>query len=139
MSIPQPPVLEEAIADLLTQGAQNRMQALVWLQYAESVSQEVVPPLRRWRQRIHQTLGEDIDLIIADSRYCWIQSLMADILEQRDRLTTTVSDRIDRLVPNRFMYSVFLISINVGGAFIDFFDIGVGTLVVGWPTQNADL
>lgn len=144
LSIPQPSVIEEAIADLLTQGAQNRMQALVWLQYAESVSQEVIPPLRRWRQRIHQTLGEDIDLIIADSRYRWIQSLMADVLEQRDRLTTTVSDRIDRIVLNRWlgipiflavMYSVFLISINVGGAFIDFFDIGVGTLVVGWPTQ----
>lgn len=144
ISVPQPPVIEEAIADLLTQGVRDRAEALAWLQYIESVPNEVVAPLRRWRQRIHQTLGEDIDLLIADSRYRWIQHLMAEVLEQGDRLTTTVSDRIDRIVLNRWlgipiflavMYLVFLISINVGGAFIDFFDIGVGTLVVGWPTQ----
>ncbi|MDR7920943.1 Fe(2+) transporter permease subunit FeoB [Thermosynechococcus sp. HY213] len=144
VSVPQPPVIEEAIADLLTQGLKNRAQALAWLQYIESVPNDVVAPLRQWRERIHQTLGEDIDLVIADSRYCWIQHLMAEVLEQGDRLTTTVSDRIDRIALNRWlgipiflavMYLIFLISINVGGAFIDFFDIGVGTLVVGWPTQ----
>lgn len=144
VSVPQPPVIEEAIAELLTQGVKDRAEALAWLQYVESVPNEVVAPLRQWRQRIHQTLGEDVDLIIADSRYRWIQHVMAEVLEQGDRLATTVSDRIDRIVLNRWlgipiflavMYLVFLISINLGGAFIDFFDIGVGTLVVGWPTQ----
>ncbi|URR35742.1 Fe(2+) transporter permease subunit FeoB [Thermosynechococcus sp. HN-54] len=142
--VPQPAVIEEAIADLLTQGVKDRAQALAWLQYVESVPNDVVAPLRKWRERIHRTLGEDIDLLIADSRYRWIQQLMTGVLEQGDRLTATVSDRIDRIVLNRWlgipiflavMYLVFLISINVGGAFIDFFDIGVGTLVVGWPTQ----
>ncbi|BAC09292.1 Fe(2+) transporter permease subunit FeoB [Thermosynechococcus vestitus] len=141
---PQPPIIEEAITDLLTKGAKDRGQALAWLQYLESVPKGEVPQLHQWRRRIHQTLEEDIDLVIADSRYRWIQHLMADVLERGDRPTTTISDRIDRIVLNRWlgipiflavMYMVFLISINVGGAFIDFFDIGVGALVVGWPTQ----
>ncbi len=141
---PQLPIIEEAIADLLTKGAKDRGQALAWLQYLESVPKEEVPHLHQWRRRIHQTLEEDIDLVIADSRYHWIHHLMADVLKRGDRPATTVSDRIDQIVLNRWlgvpiflgvMYMVFLISINVGGAFIDFFDIGVGALVVGWPTQ----
>jgi ferrous iron transport protein B len=52
----------------------------------------------------------------------------------------TISDRIDRMVLSRWlgiliflviMYLMFLVSINLGGAFVDFFDIGVGTIFVG--------
>ncbi|XFA72349.1 Fe(2+) transporter permease subunit FeoB [Thermosynechococcaceae cyanobacterium Okahandja] len=144
LAVPQPAVIEEAIANLLGQGAQDRLQALAWLQYTESVPTEIVPRLSQWRQTIHSTLGEDIDLVIADSRYRWIQQVSAPIVDQQQRQASTYSDQIDRIVLHRWfgipiflgvMYLVFLVAMNVGGAFIDFFDLGVGTLVVSWPAH----
>jgi len=141
---PHPAVIEEAIADLLAQGISHRGQALAWLQYTEAVPEDQVPRLREWRRNIHQTLGEDIDLLIADSRYRWIEQLLTSVYTKSKRSYTSVSDRIDQIVLNRWlgipiflvvMYLVFLVAINVGGAFIDFFDTAVGTLVVGWPAQ----
>jgi len=144
LAVPQPAVIEEAIANLLGQGAQDRLQALAWLQYTEAVPTEIVPRLSQWRQTIHSTLGEDIDLVIADSRYRWIQQVSAPIVDQQQRQASTHSDQIDRIVLHRWfgipiflgvMYLVFLVAMNVGGAFIDFFDLGVGTLVVSWPAH----
>ncbi len=144
VSIPQPAVIEEAIADLLSQGAGDRLQALAWLQYTEAVPKTLIPQVKQWRQTIHRTLGEDLDLIIADSRYCWIQQVTATVLQQQQRLAQSASDQIDRIMLHRWlgipiffgvMYAVFWLAMNVGGAFIDFFDLGVGTLVVAWPAH----
>jgi len=96
------------------------------------------------RRRIRQTLGEDTDLLIADSRYTWIRQVMQNVVHRTDMVGQTVSDRIDQVVLNRWlgipiflavMYLMFLVSINLGGAFIDFFDLGLGTIFVGGTAQ----
>jgi len=55
------------------------------------------------------------------------------------QVSQTLSDRIDRWVLHRWlgipiflgvMYLMFFVAMNVGGAFVDFFDIGVGTIAV---------
>lgn len=73
---------------------------------------------------------EEIDIIIADFRYGFVHSLVLDTVHRIvDR--QAVTDRIDRIVLNSFlgipvflliMYLTFFISINVGSAFIGFFD-----------------
>ena len=54
-------------------------------------------------------------------------------------MTRTLSDSIDRVVLGRWtgiplflviMYLMFLFTMNVGGAFIDFFDVAANTLFV---------
>lgn len=94
------------------------------------------------RRKIHQLLHEDIDIIIADSRYGFIRSLMQSSVRQTRNISTTTSDRIDQFVLNRWigiplflvvMYLMFFIAINIGGAFIDFFDISFGTVFVDAP------
>lgn len=91
------------------------------------------------RRQIHQTLGEDIDIIVADSRYSFIRQLMQGAAERTREVKRSLSDQIDNLVLNRFlgipiflavMYLMFTISINVGGAFTDFFDKFFGTIFV---------
>ncbi len=83
--------------------------------------------------------GEDPDIIIADTRYGFINSVCKKVVDKRDLVRRDVSDAIDRIVLNRFlgiplfllaMYLTFWISVNLGGSFIDFFDILFGTVFV---------
>ncbi|MGE5658344.1 MAG: Fe(2+) transporter permease subunit FeoB [Actinomycetota bacterium] len=144
-----PPVIEEALTDLRpsleTQAIANvRWFALNLLQYDDrhlpDLGQHTLRCIAEHRHRIHQTLGEDTDLLIADSRYTWIRHIIQGVTERTHLVRQTLSDRIDRVVLNRWlgipiflmvMYLMFLVSINFGGAFIDFFDLGIGTIFVG--------
>lgn len=69
-------------------------------------------------------------------RYRYIDGLLENVI-RTSGARRTITDRIDAVVLNRFlafpiflsvMYLMFLFSINVGSAFIDFFD-GVGTVL----------
>jgi len=147
-----PPVIEESLVDLvailqsraIANPAGVRWFALNLLQYDDrhlpDLGQDTLRHIAEHRHRIHQTLGEDTDLLIADSRYTWIRQVLQGATERTHLVKQTLSDRIDRVVLNRWlgipiflvvMYLMFLVSINVGGALIDFFDIGVGTIFVG--------
>lgn len=88
--------------------------------------------------RIVEKLGDTTDLIVADARYRRIQEL-ADALIRRGACRESAGDRLDRIVMHRWlgipiflgiMYLLFWTTINVGGAFIDFFDILFGTVFV---------
>ncbi|MBO8087655.1 MAG: Fe(2+) transporter permease subunit FeoB [Marichromatium sp.] len=87
-------------------------------------------------------LGEDaeqIDILIADARYGFAHAVTQASLTQSGEMPRSLSDRIDRVILNRalgipiflaVMYLMFMFTINIGGAFIDFFDIAAGTLFV---------
>jgi ferrous iron transport protein B len=89
--------------------------------------------------RIEKHVGDEIDIIIADGRYGFIHGLSRDVVHRHDQIRKTVSDNIDKVVLNRFlgipiffgvMYLMFMLTINVGAPFIDFFDIFMGTIFV---------
>jgi ferrous iron transport protein B len=82
--------------------------------------------------RLEEQSGEDPDILIAAGRYAFVHAIAAEVLKKRGEVTRTVSDRIDRVVLNRIlgipiflavMYALFMFTINIGGAFIDFFDL----------------
>jgi len=84
-----------------------------------------------WRQHISDRAGEDADILIADTRYGHAHALAQKVMRTQGKVTRTFSDTIDRLVLGRWtgiplflviMYLMFLFTMNVGGAFIDFFD-----------------
>lgn len=90
-------------------------------------------------RKIEEKLGEEADILVADSRYGRISWLTQEAVKKGNRVSRTLSDRIDRIVLNRAlgipiflaaMYLMFMLTINVGGAFIDFFDIFAGTIFV---------
>lgn len=159
-----PPVIEEALADLIpvleagavdsnlpkpiANPAHVRWFGLNLLQYDDrhlpDLGQDTLRRIAEHRHRIRQTLGEDTDLLIADSRYTWIRNIIQGVTERTNLVRQTLSDRLDRVVLNRWlgipiflvvMYFMFMVSINVGGAFIDFFDIGMDTIVVQGPAH----
>ena len=91
------------------------------------------------RRRVEQALDEDIDIVLADARYSFAGDLLDGILRRKRVMTRSLSDRIDRVVLNRAlgipifllaMHLMFMFTINVGGAFIDAFDIIAGAIAV---------
>jgi len=103
------------------------------------VSGEALKARDEYRKKIEAELGEEADILLADGRYGIINWLTREAVKKGNRLDKTLSDRIDGIVLNRVlgipiflvaMYLMFMVTINIGGAFIDFFDIFAGTICV---------
>ncbi len=147
-----PAVIEDAITQLIpfinehtsNRAVDARWKALKLLEYEDRIApelrgRELEHIIVEHRRRVHQTLDDDLDIIIADSRYGFIRNLTQGATERTREIKTTLSDKIDQVVLNRFlgipifflvMYLMFMVSINIGGAFIDFFDITFATIFV---------
>ena len=91
------------------------------------------------RREMAAEKGEDLDILIADGRYSFAHAAFEAAVRKRTSIDRTTSDGIDRLVLNGFagpliflavIYLMFTLTINVGGAFVDFFDIAAATLFV---------
>ncbi|MEF8704081.1 MAG: Fe(2+) transporter permease subunit FeoB [Candidatus Accumulibacter sp. UW26] len=84
-------------------------------------------------------LGEDIDIMVADARYGLANRIARLAVSATGEASRDLTDRIDRVVLDRamgipifllMMYLMFMFTINIGGAFIDFFDQFAGVLLV---------
>ncbi|MCK5191760.1 MAG: ferrous iron transport protein B, partial [Methylococcales bacterium] len=82
---------------------------------------------------------EEIDILAADARYGFVNQLTQVSVCRLNEVSRHTSDKIDRIVLNRFlgipifllvMYAMFMFTINIGSAFIDFFDLAVGAILV---------
>jgi ferrous iron transport protein B len=87
---------------------------------------------------------EDVDILIADRRYDFINGLASDVVErvQGDRLTA--SERIDQVVANRLlgipvfllmMYVVFRLVQDVSAPFLDWIDAVIAGPVSRWSVS----
>ncbi|MDP2571010.1 Fe(2+) transporter permease subunit FeoB [Vibrio penaeicida] len=81
----------------------------------------------------------DIDLQVANVKYSFLHDICKRVRKVSGKVSHSTTETIDNLVLNRWigipffflvMYLMFMFSINIGSAFIDFFDIGVGTVLV---------
>ena len=81
----------------------------------------------------------DLDIAIANARYNLVANIAEKAIVRVGEASATLTDKIDRVVLNRWlglpiflfiMYVMFLFTQNLGGAFIDFFDILVGGVMV---------
>lgn len=88
--------------------------------------------------KLEKTFKESIDIVVADYIYGFIHGVCASVVS-RPASRVSVSEKIDRVVMNKFlgipiflgvMYLLFWIVMQIGGAFIDFFDILFGTVFV---------
>ena len=100
------------------------------------------------RCTIEHREAEEVDIVIASARYGFVSSLLQDAVTKRGQASASLSDRIDRVVLNRLagiplflvcMYLMFMFTINLGGAFIDFFDQLAGAIVVGGTSHVLGL
>jgi ferrous iron transport protein B len=106
---------------------------------ASLVSKEALKTRDEQQKKVEAKLDEETDILLADSRYGLINWLTQEAVKKGNRVGKTLSDKIDGVVLNRAlgipiflaaMYLMFMVTINIGGAFIDFFDIFAGTIFV---------
>ncbi|MBI5782086.1 MAG: Fe(2+) transporter permease subunit FeoB [Rhodocyclales bacterium] len=82
-------------------------------------------------QALAQSFGGELDILVADARYSLANDIVRHAVHLAGQAPADLTERIDRIVLNRAlgipiflaaMYLMFLFTIRVGGAFIDFFD-----------------
>ena len=98
-------------------------------------------------EEIRTLLGdqaEDADIAFADGRYGFAHQLVQATVVKSGEASRNLSDGMDRVMLNRVlgipiflvvMYLMFMFTINIGGAFIDFFDQAAGTVFVDGARQ----
>ncbi|NAX23366.1 Fe(2+) transporter permease subunit FeoB [Vibrio sp. V39_P1S14PM300] len=99
-----------------------------------------LPQPKRERIQAAQLATElDIDLHVADTKYTFLHEQCKRVRRSEGKLSHSFTEKADRIILNKWigvpfffvvMYLMFMFSINIGSAFIDFFDIGVGALLV---------
>jgi ferrous iron transport protein B len=91
------------------------------------------------RENTEKVIEDDIDISVADSRYGFVDTVTRKTVTKALQIKRSTSDKIDRVVLNRalgipiflaVMYLMFMFTINIGGAFIDFFDMFTTALLV---------
>ena len=140
--------VEQAISDLLPLIQDNEQRNKHWLALKlledDSDSDDTIDGALRerldhWRRHIEKRAGDDADIYIADTRYSHAHSLAQSVIREKGRAGRTLTDKIDRAVLSRIfgipiflavMYLMFMFTISIGGAFIDFFDGIAGAIFV---------
>jgi len=137
----------EQIAAVLSpesEGFSRRYRALQLLEEGADARGDRLAPeaeqrIHQIREQVEADLGEDLDIALADARYGAIAALAERTIRRGKRLSETWTGRIDHFVLNKYvgvplflgvMYLMFVWTIHVGGAFIDFFDILAGGFLV---------
>lgn len=135
-----PKAIQQAIQELTTQIPSNTNFPIDWLALkllegdvtitnsASTKTQDLTISLR---SRIETELGEEIDILTADTRYQFIGTIAQQVIKRTHQLQRNLTQTLDRILLNRWLglpiflsiiYAMFLFTINFGGAFIDFFD-----------------
>ncbi len=99
------------------------------------------------RTRIEERAGEEAEMLVLDGRYGFAHALARSCVIHTRRASKSLSDRIDDYVLHRWLgvpiffaiiYLMFLFAINFASAFVDFFDILTGTLLVEGPGRAME-
>jgi ferrous iron transport protein B len=139
--------LESAIDALIADLAEKAKPAAIaprWLAVRllegdDLARSSVEPALAKKAVNLASSLGEDLDIMVADARYSVANRIASSVAKQDGRVGRDMTDRIDRVVLNRMlgipifllmMYLMFLFTIKIGGAFIDFFEQFTGAFLV---------
>ena len=135
--------IESALKTIQKQNGSNRAEALITLQKNESeITQSLVAG-------IEKNTNEELDFLLAEVRFEKATDLAKSVITEQGKVSRTRSDKIDNFVLSNWlgvpiflamMYLLFTFSINLGGAFIDFFDLsaqaffvdGLGALMNSW-------
>jgi ferrous iron transport protein B len=168
LNIDYNPVLEQAISDispLLSETARQFECDLRWLavrlleddtlakQFVSSTSSidqnKILLKVAELQRRVENETDDEIDILAADARYGFVNQLTSGAVCKLNEVSRHTTDKIDGIVLNRFlgipifllvMYAMFMFTINIGSAFVDFFDQAVGALLVdGFGVMLAGL
>ncbi|MGR9012646.1 MAG: Fe(2+) transporter permease subunit FeoB [Gammaproteobacteria bacterium] len=153
--------LEQAISDispLLIESAQQHRCDLRWLAARlleddtlakQFAGKDLLPTVAQLQRRVEKETDDEIDILAADARYGFVNELTSGAVCKLNEVSRHTTDKIDSIVLNRFlglpvfllvMYAMFMFTINIGSAFVDFFDQALGALLIdGLSLMLTDL
>lgn len=100
---------------------------------------EIQAVVGKLREKIETETQDEIDILAADARYGLVNQLVQTNVCKINEVSRHTTEKIDAVVLNRFlgipifllvMYAMFMFTINIGSAFVDFFDQFVGAFLV---------
>ncbi len=148
--------LEQAIEDIspgLVEIANQHHCDLRWLAVRlleddtlakQFAGKELMPAVAKLQRRVELETDDEIDILAADARYGFVNELIKGTVCRLNEVSRHTTEKIDSIVLNRFlgipvfllvMYAMFMFTINIGSAFVDFFDQSVGALLVDGLSQ----
>jgi ferrous iron transport protein B len=143
--------LEQAIEDItpdLVEIADQHHCDLRWLALRlleddtlakQFAGKALMPTVAKLQRRVEVETEDEIDILAADARYGFVNELIQGAVCRLNEVSRHTTEKIDSIVLNRFlgipvfllvMYAMFMFTINIGSAFVDFFDQSVGALLV---------
>lgn len=138
-----PPVVEDAIGEvaaMLGDGVkeeQKRFFAIKLLEGDDKIGMQLeqAPDVSALVKKLEEALDDDAESIITNGRYLFISSIIGDCMSKGKKGGQSVSDRIDRIVTNRFlalpvfavvMWLVYYVSVTT-----------VGTWATDWANDGV--
>jgi ferrous iron transport protein B len=143
--------LEQAVDELsplLTETARQHPCDLRWLALRtledDTLAKQIagaglLPTITALQRRVEAETDDEIDILAADARYGFVNELTNGAVCKLNEVSRHVTEKIDNIVLNRFlgipifllvMYAMFMFTINIGSAFVDFFDQAVGAVFI---------
>ena len=113
----------------------------------QTANPAILPLVSELQNRVEDETNDEIDILAADARYGFVNQLTQAAVCRLTDVGRRTTDKIDRIVLNRFlgipvflmvMYAMFMFTINMGSAFIDFFDQVVGALLVDGLAEQLE-
>ena len=150
------PALEQAIdklVPLITESADKHHCDARWLALRllenDTLAKDIVGPeiflsAKKFQDEVEHATDDEIDILAADARYGFVSAITHSCVTKLTEVGRHRTEQIDRFVLNRFlgipiflgvMYLMFMFTINIGSAFIDFFDLAVGAIMVDGLTE----
>lgn len=86
--------------------------------------EEIIKQADILRQDVEKTYDDEIDSIITEQRYSWIKSIMGSVILQRRKEKLSLSDKIDRVLTNKWLglpiffliiYGIYWVCLNPNG------------------------
>ena len=92
-------------------------------------------------EHLREVYGDDVDTIIADRRYGWINGLIKEVVKKTAGNSRSFSDKLDKVLTSRIlgipiflamMWVVFKITTDLSAPFLDWIDGVIGGPITNW-------
>ena len=108
---------------------------------ASPAGKRIIAQLSGSVAHLEQVYGDDVDTMIADRRYGFINGLVKEVVQRSAQERMTMSDKIDKIVTNRIlgipifliaMWVVFKMTADASGPYLDWVDGVIGGPITNW-------
>lgn len=104
---------------------------------------KVMVALQAGHARLEQIYGEDVDIVLADYRYSFVNNLVHNVLTRPAVKRVNLSDRIDKIITHRWlgipiflglMWIVFKATTDIATPYLDWVDGVISGPITNWTT-----